>query len=176
MHEAVEGDLRDMPAEDIDRIVERAQRRINEWNSQHGHGRRGSVDPFLAEDHHRAILLRDLVYTVRYLRAALSRAEAEREEARLLVTEANNSLYGSQGYFHSLNGGPFDKCHLANGIENLKSLGRAWCAALKLAAERLDVAASRVDRADTEFGFRVWAQEARDALSLSRASHMEESK
>ena len=34
--------------------------------------------------------------------------------------------------------------------------------ALALAAERLAVAASRIDRADTEFGFRVWADEARN--------------
>lgn len=48
----------------------------------------------------------------------------ERDEARLLVAEANNSLYGSQGYFHSLNGGPFDKYHLATGIEKLKAQSR----------------------------------------------------
>jgi hypothetical protein len=46
--------------------------------------------------------------------------EAERDEARTLVMEANNSLYGSQGYFHSLNGGAFDPHHLSRGIENLK--------------------------------------------------------
>jgi hypothetical protein len=56
--------------------------------------------------------------------AALEALQAERDEARLLVTEANNSLYGSQGYFHSLNGGPFDKYHLARGIENLKDSAR----------------------------------------------------
>ena len=37
--------------------------------------------------------------------------------------------------------------------------------ALELASRRLDIAASRMDRADTEFGFRVWAEEARAALS-----------
>jgi hypothetical protein len=51
----------------------------------------------------------------------ISTLERELEEARALVTEANNSLYGSQGYFYSLNGGPFDKYHLSTGIENLKS-------------------------------------------------------
>ena len=45
----------------------------------------------------------------------------ERDEARQLVIEANNSLYGSQGYFHSLNGGEFDKYHLSRGIEDLKT-------------------------------------------------------
>lgn len=33
--------------------------------------------------------------------------------------------------------------------------------ALLIASERLSVAAARVDRADTEFGFRQWADEAR---------------
>lgn len=36
--------------------------------------------------------------------------------------------------------------------------------ALELASKRLDIAASRMDRADTEFGFRVWAEEARAVL------------
>ena len=36
--------------------------------------------------------------------------------------------------------------------------------ALELASRRLDIAASRMDRADTEFGFRVWAEEARAVL------------
>lgn len=56
--------------------------------------------------------------------ARIAELEKDRDEARALVAEANNSLYGSQGYFHSLNGGPFDKYHLANGIEELKSSSR----------------------------------------------------
>lgn len=75
------------------------------------------------------------------IQSRLEEAEAERDEARALVIEANNSLYGSQGYFHSLNGGPFDKYHLATGIENLKdaarrlhlTLARAEAAEAKLA-------------------------------------------
>ena len=51
----------------------------------------------------------------------IEQLEAALREARQLVTEANNSLYGSQGYFHSLNGGPFNKYHLAEGIETLKA-------------------------------------------------------
>lgn len=65
-----------------------------------------------------------LIDAFQSLSADLERVTAERDEARLLVTEANNSLYGSQGYFHSLNGGPFDKYHLATGIENLKASSR----------------------------------------------------
>jgi len=56
----------------------------------------------------------------RRLASAIEALEAERDEARLLVAEANNSLYGSQGYFHSLDGGPFNRYHLAGGIEKLK--------------------------------------------------------
>lgn len=55
----------------------------------------------------------------------------ERDEARALVVEANNSLYGSQGYFHSLNGGEFNKYHLAEGIEDLKTRLREALAALR---------------------------------------------
>ncbi|MBR0946699.1 hypothetical protein ABIF68_007827 [Bradyrhizobium japonicum] len=50
--------------------------------------------------------------------------ERERNEARQMVIEANNSLYGSQGYFHSLDGGPFDRYHLSRGIEKLKATNR----------------------------------------------------
>lgn len=45
--------------------------------------------------------------------------------------------------------------------------------ALVIAAERLRVAASRVDRADTEFGFRQWAEEAERASDLSRDTSAE---
>jgi hypothetical protein len=40
--------------------------------------------------------------------------------AKAVITEANNSLFGSQGYFLSLNGGPADKHHLSRPIEELK--------------------------------------------------------
>jgi chromosome segregation ATPase len=52
--------------------------------------------------------------------ALIETLRGERDEARTLVSEANNSLYGSQSYFHSLNGGKFNPAHLANGIEALK--------------------------------------------------------
>lgn len=56
--------------------------------------------------------------------AEIAELKRRLEEAQALVTEANNSLYGSQGYFHSLNGGPFDKYHLASGIETVKESSR----------------------------------------------------
>lgn len=58
------------------------------------------------------------------IRAKFEQAERERDEARELVAEANNSLYGSKGYFHSLDGGEFDKHHLSRGVENLKERAR----------------------------------------------------
>lgn len=56
------------------------------------------------------------------------RLTRERDEARQLAVEANNSLYGSQGYFHSFGDAPFDKYHLANGIERLKQSANATLA------------------------------------------------
>ena len=56
--------------------------------------------------------------------AEIERLRRERDEARQLVTEANNSLFGSQAYFHSMNGGPFDRYHLSRGIEQIKDDAR----------------------------------------------------
>ena len=108
----------------------------------------------------------------RILHEAADRIEAlERElsEARALVAEANNSLYGSQGYFHSLNGGPFDKYHLATGIENLKASSREqWraLAASQAEASRLREAltpfaseASRYDPDDGDGPQRAWCSD-----------------
>jgi len=55
----------------------------------------------------------------------IERLREELENAREVITEANNSLYGSQGYFLSLDGGPPNKYHLAEGIEKLKSNAKA---------------------------------------------------
>lgn len=56
--------------------------------------------------------------------AAIIQSDQQLMEARTLVAEANNSLYGSQNYFHSTNGGPFDKHHLSRPIEALKERAR----------------------------------------------------
>ena len=56
--------------------------------------------------------------------AAADRIEALEtalREAKQLATEANDALYGPQGYFHSLNGGPLNMYHFAEGIETLKA-------------------------------------------------------
>jgi hypothetical protein len=71
--------------------------------------------------------------------------ERERDEARQLVIEANNSLYGSHGYFHSLNGGPFDKHHLSRGIEKLKADNSLLYALVEELKERVHHAEGTAD-------------------------------
>lgn len=115
---------------------------------------------------------------------ALSRIAAERDEARLLVTEANNSLYGSQGYFHSLNGGPFDKYHLASGIEKAKAYGREQWRKAEAAERERDELKAEVKRLREALGLQnewvraaleckdwVWDGDQREAAewSLSQA-------
>ena len=78
-----------MPDEDRANIVARAQRRINEWNSKHGHGR--SVESFLAHEHGEIILLRDLVVAIRSLEADKARLDwLDSANARL------NAKYGTR--------------------------------------------------------------------------------
>ena len=67
---------------------------------------------------HRTRLIIEAADTIASLRKQL-------EDAREVITEANNSLYGSQCYFLSLDGGPPNKYHLAEGIERLKSNAKA---------------------------------------------------
>lgn len=52
---------------------------------------------------------------------------------------------------------------LTAALSRAEAQREALVKALVLAGERLEVAAERVDRADTEFGFRTWAHEARHA-------------
>lgn len=103
--------------------AEQAYDRVKEWPE--ARMRAGAVEE-LGPGFTDLLLLRNLVPDLlAVIRSELITLRTERDEARELVTEANNSLYGSQGYFHSLNGGPFDKYHLANGIEKLKETSRA---------------------------------------------------
>ena len=82
---------------------------------------------FVADEHADVILPRQLkaLYDVGHVahEAAdtIATLRKQLENAREVIIEANNSLYGSQGYFLSLNGGPPNKYHLAEGIEELKS-------------------------------------------------------
>lgn len=50
--------------------------------------------------------------------------KAENELLKSVIAWANNSLYGSHGFFLSLNGGEPNVHHLDEGIEEIKSLRR----------------------------------------------------
>lgn len=69
--------------------------------------------------------------------AEIGRLRSELAEAKSAITEANNSLFGSQGYFLSLNGGAADKYHLSRAIEDMKASGRKSDRALLDAQEAL---------------------------------------
>jgi hypothetical protein len=47
-----------------------------------------------------------------------------------VITEANNSLYGSQAFFMSKDGGPPNKYHIAEAAEEVKAYSRKYQAAL----------------------------------------------
>lgn len=71
------------------------------------------------------------VATYRAKQLAKATAQAKRvEELEAVVAEANNSLYGSQGAFLSLNGGPSEKYHLSRPIERLKERSNRFWRAL----------------------------------------------
>jgi hypothetical protein len=59
----------------------------------------------------------------------LAEVTAERDAAQRVIAWANNSLYGSHGFFLSLDGGPADEHHLDSAIEQLKDRARARTAA-----------------------------------------------
>ncbi len=117
-------------------IVERLRNRLQR-------DRRGNFDPELS------LRLGPGIYEeIMESAAEIERLRRERDEARQLVTEANNSLFGSQAYFHSMNGGPFDRYHLSRGIEQIKDDARRhWqesqAAESALAAAWEEAAASR---------------------------------
>lgn len=67
---------------------------------------------------------------------------AESENARTVVAWANNSLFGSCGYFH---GEPFDGLHLARPIEALKTQATEAERKLAEADKALELAAIRLD-------------------------------
>ena len=88
--------------------------------------------------------------------AEITALRAERDAARSLVIEANNSLYGSQNYFHSTTGGPFDKHHLSRGIEDLKDISRKhWALMTKALAERDALAARLAVPGEEGFTYQV---------------------
>jgi hypothetical protein len=69
----------------------------------------------------------------------------ELERCKTVVTDANNSLYGSQGFFLGMNGG-FDPRHLSKPIEGLKKQCRDEYAAAKALTADRDRLAAAVER------------------------------
>lgn len=73
----------------------------------------------------------------------IERLEAERDEARQIVADCNNSLFGSQGYFTSASGKT-----AASAIEDLKSAyGEQWRRA-QSAEANLSVARGALERSE----------------------------
>lgn len=108
----------------------------------------------------------DLLTTQSALIETLTR---ERDEARGLVVEANNSLYGSQGYFHSINGGSYNRHHLADGIETLK--WQCGAAEAALADEKRDHAKTAEQRASAFLNAQAAEDKANTAIrSLSECA------
>jgi len=105
-------------------------------------GRQHAMFPVTGEAHDIAFI----VAAINHFRNNLDRIEAM-EASREVIAEANNSLYGSQGFFLSANGGEPDKYHLARPIEKLKErANQQWRRAEALEAQNaaLREALSRV--------------------------------
>lgn len=114
-----------------------------------------------------ASIVRDVAIKVHEATVArdtqIAALQAERDEARLLVAWANNSLYGSQGYFHSKNGGPFDEHHLDSAIEEIKALAnKRWqeIAALQARVKELEEALRLATKASVHRRFWKFADTA----------------
>lgn len=83
-----------------------------------------------------------------------------------VITEANNSLYGSQGMFMATNGGAPDKYHLARPIEDLKWQSNAeW-----RRAERYKAALTRIAEAPAWGAPHRWEEPPHEVRQLARAA------
>ncbi len=60
--------------------------------------------------------------------AELTRLRERNAELEKVIAWANNSLFGSHGFFLSINDGPDNEHHLDEAIENLKSQGQNYFA------------------------------------------------
>lgn len=68
---------------------------------------------------------------------SLREAREQLDQAQRVIVEANNSLFGSQGFFLSVNGGPPNDDHLSRPIESLKGSVRALRQAKEKAEQQL---------------------------------------
>lgn len=80
---------------------------------------------------------------------------AENAKLKEVITEANNSLYGSQGFFLSLDGGEPDKHHLSRGIEKIKESARKKATTAPVAVVRDLVWED--DFIASPFPYQIWA-------------------
>lgn len=95
-------------------------------------------------------------------------------QMREAIIEANNSLYGSQGFFLSVNGGEPDKYHLARPIEEMKEETRKQYLEIRTLTAKL--AQAEVDR-DAQAKLKWEAYDANKALreTLEQAATLIES-
>jgi hypothetical protein len=68
---------------------------------------------------------------VRVLEAERDRLKAEQDFDRSAIAWANNSLFGSHGYFLSDRGGPPEEDHLSKQIEKVKKYSRDYYSELE---------------------------------------------
>jgi len=106
------------------------------------------------------------------LRAKLREVERERDEARGAVIEANNSLYGSQGYFLSLDGTAPNRHHLSEGIEALKLSGKKNCTRAEAAERERDDLKAQLAAAEQQRD-EVWTCTVVELEMLLRAAERE---
>lgn len=70
----------------------------------------------------------------------------ERDEARAQIIDANNSLFGSLGFFLSLDGGPTNPRHLSEAIEKLKAYGSEQWRRAESAEQSLSALRERISQ------------------------------
>ena len=93
--------------------------------------------------------------------AELERLRREVEEARGAIAWANNSLFGSHGFFLSLDGGEPDEHHLDRAIEDMKARNRAHFAQLSEARKGAFVEAAEMFDQNRSWGGRDVAADLR---------------
>ncbi|MDX0897481.1 hypothetical protein GOD90_10810 [Sinorhizobium medicae] len=98
----------------------------------------------------------------------LDRLRRELEEARRAIEWANNSLFGSHGFFLSVSGGEPDEHHLDRAIESLKEQKRKYYAELEEARKALEQIAGVMPEVSNE-RFRFFALATADAAIRQRA-------
>ena len=103
---------------------------------------------------HTAVMLDEAASRISQQDAELERLRREVEEARGAIAWANNSLFGSHGFFLSLDGGEPDEHHLDRAIEDMKARNRAHFAQLSEARKGAFVEAAEMFDQNRSWGGR----------------------